>query len=189
MDAGGAAAPSTGTGGTGNWSGLGGTSSGTSSGLQTTPANIRVLFDSISPTQPAFAIENANPDPNSWILFSELKLRYWFVPEGPVSSYSATCAQIDSRGNSVTCDQVSLTITDGEPPFMDIEFEVPAAWRFWGTDSISRLNLQFSGTPDQGVQPDLTNDYSYVEPSGFTIDERVVAYQNDVLVWGQPPQQ
>jgi hypothetical protein len=60
-------------------------------------------------------------------------------------------------------------------------------WRLWGTDSISRLNLQFSGTPDQGVQPDLTNDYSYIESSGFTEDERIAVYQKGELIWGQEP--
>jgi hypothetical protein len=170
-------------------SGLGGSRQQTASGLQTSAANVRVLFDSISPTQPAFMLENNNPDPNSWILLSELGLRYWFTPEGPVSSYSATCAQIDSRGSTITCDQVIVTITDASLPFMDIEFDVPSTWRFWGTDSISRLNLQFTGKPEQGLQPDLTNDYSYVQPSGFTVDERVAVYQNDVLVWGQEPQE
>ena len=170
-------------------SGTGGSRQQTASGLQNSAANVRVLFDSISPTQPAFMIENTNPNPNTWVLLSELKLRYWFLPEGPVSSYTATCAQIDSRGSSITCEQVKVTINDALSPFMDIEFDVPAAWRFWGTDSISRLNLQFSGTPEQGVQPDLTNDYSFVEGSGFTVDERIAVYQNDVLVWGQPPQE
>jgi hypothetical protein len=157
------------------------------SGPQKSPADVRVSFDSISPTQPAFMIENTNPSSFTWILLSELTLRYWFTPEGPVSSYTATCSQIDTRGNTVSCDQVSLTITEAEPPFLEIAFEVPETWRLWGTDSISRLNLQFSGTPDQGVQPDLTNDYSYIESSGFTANERVAAYQNGDLVWGQEP--
>jgi hypothetical protein len=186
--AGATATTAAGTGGSGGLSTPAVSSQATAGGLQSSPANVRVLFDSISPTQPAFMLENTNSDPTSWILLSELKLRYWFTPEGPVSTYSATCAQIDSRGNAITCDQVNITITDAQPPFMDIEFGVPGTWRLWGTDRISRLNLQFSGTFDQGIQPDLTNDYSYIEPSGFIVDERVAVYQNDALIWGQEPQ-
>ncbi|MBN1606350.1 MAG: hypothetical protein JW940_06935 [Polyangiaceae bacterium] len=154
-----------------------------------TNTKLQALFGSYSPTQPTFQLKNNDPDNFSYVLLASLRMSYWFTPEGPLSKYTTRCDQIDSRGNTVQCSDVVLTIVDGDPARLDIEFDVPATWRLWGTDSISRLNLGLMNDNTQGTQPDLTNDYSYVKPSGdFTVDDKIAIYQDGVLAWGKEPE-
>jgi hypothetical protein len=157
-----------------------------------TNTKLQALFGSYSPTQPTFRLKNNDPDSFSYVLLASLRMSYWFTPEGPLSKYTTRCDQLDSRGNTVKCSDVVLTIVDGDPARLDVEFDVPATWRLWGTDSISRLNLGLMNDNSQGTQPDLTNDYSYVKESnpvdGFTVDDKVAIYQDGVLAWGKEPE-
>jgi len=154
-----------------------------------TNTKLQALFGSYSPTQPTFQLKNNDPDNFSYVLLASLRMSYWFTPEGPLSKYTTRCDQIDSRGNTVKCSDVVLTVVDGDPARLDVEFDVPATWRLWGTDSISRLNLGLMNDNTEGTQPDLTNDYSYVKPSGdFTVDDKIAIYQDGVLAWGKEPE-
>jgi hypothetical protein len=182
------------TGGTSGKDDSGGSSSvsvGTGGSIPTN-TKLQALFGNYSPTQPTFRLKNNAPDNLSYVLLASLRMSYWFTPEGPLSKYTTRCDQVDSRGNTVKCSDIVLTIVDGDPARLDIEFDVPATWRLWGTDSISRLNLALMNDSTQGTQPDLSNDYSYVKESnpvdGFTVDDKIAIYQDGVLAWGKEPE-
>jgi hypothetical protein len=189
----------TGSGGSGSKKTGGGSGKDESGGTSSTsigvggniPTNtkLQALFGSYSPTQPTFQLKNNASDSYSYVLLASLRMSYWFTPEGPLSKYTTRCDQVDSRGNSVKCSNLVLTIVDGDPARLDIEFDVPATYRLWGTDSISRINLGLMNDNSQGTQPDLSNDYSYMKPSGdFTVDDKVAIYQDGVLAWGKEPE-
>lgn len=168
----------------------GGTSSaagGTRSSIPTSD-KLRVKFHTYSPTQLTFVLENTDSDNYSYVRLASLRVSYWFAPEGALSAYTTRCDQIDTRGNALKCSDVVMTIVEGDPARLDIEFDVLDTWRLWGTDSISRLNVALMNDNSQGTQPDLTNDYSYMKTSDYTVNEKVAIHQDGVLAWGEPPE-
>jgi len=159
---------------------------GTTSSIPTS-TKLRVKFHTYSPTQLTFILENTDSDPYRYVPLASLRLRYWFTPEGALSKYTTRCDQVDTRGNALKCSNIVLEIGDADPPYLDISFDVVPTWRLWGTDSISRLNVALMNDNTQGTQPDLTNDYSYLKTTDYTLNDKVAIYQDGVLAWGEEP--
>ncbi|MBN1608982.1 MAG: hypothetical protein JW940_20310 [Polyangiaceae bacterium] len=115
-----------------------------------------------------------------------IEIRYWMTPEGAISD--AVCECYSVQGAIKTCDDVERTFVEGPPTYLQITFDVPPTWKFWGsTDQVSEIEgLQIAIHRKDYQNDDMTNDYSYQEESGA--NEKITIYYNGRLVWGVEPE-
>lgn len=115
-----------------------------------------------------------------------IEIRYWMTPEGAISD--AVCECYSVQGAIKTCDDVKRTFVEGPPTYLQITFDVPPTYRFWGTtDEVSEIEaLQIAIHRKDYQNDDMTNDYSYQDKSGA--NEKITVYYDGKLVWGVEPE-
>ena len=108
------------------------------------------------------------------------------TPEGAISD--AVCECYSVQGAIKTCDDVKRTFVEGPPTYLQITFDVPPTYRFWGTtDEVSEIEaLQIAIHRKDYQNDDMTNDYSYQDKSGA--NEKITVYYDGKLVWGVEPE-
>jgi hypothetical protein len=119
-----------------------------------------------------------------------LEIRYWMTPEGAISDAVAECYSV--QGAIKTCDDVKRTFVEGPPTYLQITFDVPETWKFWGSTGASKVDsLQIAIHRKDYQNDDMTNDYSYQDTAGSTkpvANDKITVYYNGKLVWGTEPE-
>src|SRR5687767_8521307 len=134
--------------------------------------------------KPHFNIVNTG---GSSVLFSELKIRYWYTREGNLSQ-NFFCDYAAITGN---CANVTGTFVQVSPPrtgadfYLEVGFNAAAGSIAAGSQS-GEIQARFAKANWSNYNE--TGDYSF-DPTktSFTDWDRVTLYRNGVLVWGTEP--